>query len=85
MNAHHIKYTVEFDIPIKIDGFDLNPQCFEIINQLIQYAIKTQRFYYSKPGNLTHSTKAKNIQITHETSINPDLKITNHEETETTK
>lgn len=75
MNSHRIKYTVEFDVPIKIDGFELNQQCFDNIDQLIQYAIKTQLFYFSKKGESPHSIRAKNIKITHETSINPDFKL----------
>jgi hypothetical protein len=46
MNSHKIKYTVEFEVPIKIDDYELNPKCFENIDQLLQYAIKTQLFYF---------------------------------------
>ncbi len=65
MNAQHVKYTVEFDIPIKIDGYTVNPTAFEMIDALITQAIKAQNFYFRKDKEPYFVSRAKNINVSH--------------------
>jgi len=69
MKAKHIKYTVEFDVPIKIEDTKMNPNAYDMITALMEQSIKTQLFYFTKPGIPPHSVKAKNIKVSHETSV----------------
>lgn len=71
MNAHHVKYTIEFDIPIKIDGYDINPMVYKILDDLFSTAIKSQRIYFKKDGSPPYHTRSKNTVISHESSIVP--------------
>lgn len=77
MNAHHVKYTVEFDIPIKIDGYKMNEMAYELMNQLMLHSVKVQRFYFNKKGCPNHSIKAKNIKVSYTTEIK-DVEIMNY-------
>jgi hypothetical protein len=69
MNAQHIKYTVEFDLPIKIDGYTVNPQAFDMIDALITQAIKAQNFYFRKEKEPYFIARAKNINLSHTSEI----------------
>jgi hypothetical protein len=65
MNAYHVNFNVEFDIPIKQEDFALNENSYEIIEKLITEAIQIQLFYFNKQGQPYHSVRAKNININH--------------------
>jgi hypothetical protein len=66
MNVHHVKYTVEFDIPIKISGSNLNPMVWTYLEDLLKHSVKTQLFYLSKEGEVTYSVRGKNITLSRE-------------------
>jgi hypothetical protein len=74
MKAHHVKYTVEFDIPMKIEDSTLNKVSYETIKSLIEQSIKIQLFYFSKEGISPYTARAKNIKITQE-NILQDFQI----------
>lgn len=69
MKAIHIKYTTEFDVPIKIEDTNMNPNAYNMIYALMEQAIKTQVFYFTKEGKSPYTMRAKNIKISHETTI----------------
>lgn len=69
MKAKHVKYTVEFDIPIKLEDSTMNPMAYTFITSLIEQAVKTQIFYFKKDGLPPYTMRAKNINITYDTSI----------------
>jgi hypothetical protein len=69
MKAYHVKYTVEFDIPIKIEDTKMNPNAYDMITALMEQSVKTQLFYFTKQGVPPHSVRAKNIKVLHETSV----------------
>lgn len=69
MQAYHVKYTVEFDIPIKIEDTKMNPNAYNMITALMEQSIKTQLFYFTKQGVPPHSVKAKNLKVSHEISV----------------
>lgn len=69
MKAYHVKYTVEFDIPIKLEDSKMNPNAYTFIHTLMEQSVKTQLFYFTKQGVPPHSVKAKNIKVSHETSV----------------
>lgn len=69
MKAHHIKYTIEFDVPIKIEDSKLVKNIYERIEALLEQSIKTQMFYFTKEGMSPVTTKAKNIKYSHETTL----------------
>ena len=69
MKANHVKYTIDFDIPIKMEDFTLDPQSFPDISNLLEHAMKIQLFYYRKSGQPTHTMRAKNIKVQHEINI----------------
>jgi hypothetical protein len=74
MNAHHVKFNIEFDIPIKIEGFELSPMAFELIEKLIFEAVNVQRFYFKKQGEPPYCVRAKNISLSY-TKENVDVPI----------
>jgi hypothetical protein len=69
MKAKHIKYTVEFDVPIKIEDTKMNPNAYDMITALMEQSIKTQLFYFTKDGVPPHSVRAKNIKVSYETTV----------------
>lgn len=69
MKKYHIKYTVEFDVPIKIENSTLNHNVYDMIKNLIEQSIKTQIFYFKKESMSPYMMRAKNILISHETAI----------------
>lgn len=69
MKATHVKYSVEFDIPIKIEDSVMNPMAYTFISNLIEQAIKTQIFYFKKEGLSPYTMRAKNITISYETAV----------------
>ena len=69
MKAKHIKYTVEFDVPIKIEDTKMNPNAYDMITALMEQSIKTQLFYFTKDGVQPHSVRAKNIKVSYETTV----------------
>jgi len=68
MKAYHIKYTVEFDVPIKIEDSKMNPNAYNMITALMEQSVKTQLFYFTKEGVPPHSVRAKNIKVSNETT-----------------
>lgn len=69
MQAHKIKYTIEFDIPIKIEGSQLNPKNFVSIEAMFEQACKVNLFYFKKEGEDAYHMRAKNVKITKEQTI----------------
>ena len=69
MKATHVKYTVEFDIPIKIDDSVMNIDGYEYVQTLFENAVKVQWFYFKKEGSPPYSTRAKNIKISKECTL----------------
>jgi len=69
MKAKHIKYTVEFDVPVKIEDANMNVNAYNMITALMEQSIKTQLFYFTKEGVPPHSVRAKNIKISHDTIL----------------
>lgn len=69
MKATHVTYTVEFDIPIKIEESTMNPVAYTFITTLIEQAIKTQIFYFKKDGIPPYTMRAKNIKIAYDTTV----------------
>lgn len=69
MKAHHVKYTVEFDIPIKIEDSKMNPNGYSFITALMEQAVKAQVFYFTKEGISPYTIRAKNIKVSYETVV----------------
>jgi hypothetical protein len=69
MKANHVKYTVEFDVPIKIEDSVMNPNAYDFITALMEQAVKAQAFYFTKQGIRPHAIRAKNIKVSYETSV----------------
>lgn len=69
MKAIHVKYNVEFDIPIKIEDSNINPVAYGLITALMEQAVKTQIFYFKKDRVPPSTMRAKNIKISHDISI----------------
>lgn len=69
MKAYHVKYTAEFDVPIKIEDATMNNNVYDMIKALIEQSIKTQIFYFKKESSHPYTIRAKNIQVSHETTI----------------
>ena len=67
MNVTHVKINLEFDIPQKIEGADLDAHVYSIIEQLMIQSVKAQLFYFKKATEPTFSVRAKNINFTFET------------------
>lgn len=69
MKAEHVKYTIEFDVPIKITDAVPNHTAYNYLDKLLLQAVKTQMFYYRKENERPFSARATNIKIEHETSF----------------
>ena len=69
MKAHHVKYTVEFDVPIKIEESTMNSNAYNFITSLIEQAVKTQIFYFKKETMPPYTMRAKNIKISYDTCV----------------
>ena len=69
MKSHHVKYTVEFDIPVKIEDSKINPAGYSFITSLMEQAVKAQLFYFTKEGISPYTMRAKNIKVSYDTTI----------------
>lgn len=69
MKATHVKYTIEFDIPIKIEDSVMNPMAYTFITSLVEQAVKTQIFYFKKEGLPPYTMRAKNITVAYDTTV----------------
>lgn len=74
MKAKHVKFTVEFDVPIKDAAATMNETAYNDIYEYIHRCVNYQRFYFVRGDLPSHYMRTRNISIVKEIT-DTDIKL----------